>query len=159
MADTGRPDFGWARLGDIAPHGLYDMLRLRVDVFVVEQACPYAELDGRDGDATHLRCFVDGSLAGTLRVFAPGPDGVAIIGRVAVARAFRGRQLGRAMMQEALSWCRAAYGDVPLALAAQAHLQDFYAGFGFQPVSGSYLEDGIAHVDMRREQENLPARP
>jgi ElaA protein len=118
---------------------LYGLLRLRVDVFVVEQECPYPELDGRDLEPAteHLWYEVDGVPVATLRVL--DDDDERAIGRVATAAGSRGSGLAARLMEEAL----ATYGDGPLHLGAQAHLEGWYERFG-------YVEDGIPHVPMRR---------
>ena len=121
---------------------------MRVDVFVVEQACPYRELDGADFEASHLRAIVGDRLAGALRLFPGHHGGPARIGRVVVAPAFRGRGLAHRLMKEALAAC-SRRGDATVVLAAQAHLEPFYAGLGFARTGALYSEDGIPHVDMR----------
>ncbi len=143
-------DWRWSRLDEMTGPEVHDLLRLRQDVFVVEQACAFPEIDGRDGEALHLRAFRDGSLAGTLRVFSPGGDTGARIGRVATAPAFRGGGLGHELMAEALRLCAERWPDAAIDLSAQAHLETFYRGHGFVTISGAYLEDGIPHLDMRR---------
>jgi ElaA protein len=128
---------------------LYALLRLRVDVFVVEQHCAYPDLDGRDAepDATHLWLTVDGgtSPVACLRILTE-PDGNARIGRVAVASSARGAGLARQLMEEALS----RIGGRPCILDAQAHLVEFYRGLGFAVAGPEFLEDDIPHVPMRR---------
>ncbi|RIX98004.1 GNAT family N-acetyltransferase [Aureimonas flava] len=133
---------------------VHDLLKLRQDVFVVEQSCAFEEIDGRDGEALHLRALAEGRLAGTLRVFAPTEDRGARIGRIATAAAFRGGGLGHALMAEALRLCAARWPAAAIDLSAQAHLETFYAGHGFVTISGAYLEDGIPHLDMRRAPAN-----
>jgi ElaA protein len=135
----------------LSPSDLYDLLKLRVDVFVVEQACPYPELDGKDAGALHLRLLHDGQLLASARLIAPIKDGgAARIGRVVVSPAHRGRKLGDAVMREAIAACGSHFPMAPIALSAQSHLQRFYEGFGFISTSAEYLEDGIPHVDMQR---------
>ncbi|MER7168545.1 GNAT family N-acetyltransferase [Micromonospora sp. NPDC000207] len=136
---------------DLPPRTLYDLLRLRVDTFVVEQECPYPELDGRDvePDARHLWISRDGAVLACLRVLYE-PDGTARIGRVAVAPAERGGGHGARLMTEAL----ALVGAAPCVLSAQSHQAGFYARFGFTADGPEYDEDGIPHVPMRR-----PGRP
>lgn len=138
-------------LGDFSATELYDLLKLRVDVFVVEQECPYPELDGKDREALHLRLLSEDAPIACARVFAP-PDkaGEARIGRVAVSRAHRGKRLGEAVMREVIAICEERFPGHPVALSAQSHLQSFYSAFGFFPTSAEYVEDGIPHVDMRR---------
>lgn len=127
------------------------MLKLRADVFVVEQACVFPEIDGRDPRALHLlaRTTDGGPLAGTLRLFPPdGATGRAVIGRVATAPAARGTGLGRALMAEGIGEARRRYGPAPVAIGAQARLERLYAGFGFVRTGEDYMEDGIAHCAM-----------
>jgi ElaA protein len=138
----------WA--ADLAPSTLYELLRLRVDVFVVEQACPYAELDGRDLEdgARHFWLGGDGKpepVLGCVRLLQE-PTGEFRIGRLCTARSVRGRGLGRQLMEAAL----AEVGDRTCLLDAQEHLAGFYREFGFGQVGESYDWDGVAHVPMRR---------
>lgn len=139
------------RLDAFAPADLYDLLKLRVDVFVVEQACPYPEIDGKDREALHMRLLDGNALLGGARIFAPeADDKPAKIGRVVVSPAHRGRRLGEAVMREAIAVCETEFPDAPIFLSAQAHLKGFYASLGFDVASSEYLEDGIPHVDMLR---------
>ncbi|PYE28350.1 ElaA protein [Rhizobium sp. PP-CC-3A-592] len=134
---------------------LYALLKMRVDVFVVEQACPYPELDGKDPAALHLRLIEGDALVASARLIKPRQSGDPVrIGRVVVSPDHRGRRLGDALMHEAVSACERAFPGVPIALSAQSHLHAFYTGFGFVVTSDEYLEDGIPHVDMLR-----PASP
>ncbi len=133
--------------------GVYAALRLRADVFVVEQQCAYADVDGRDlaVGVRHLLAWRDATLVACARLLPPrlAFDAVAI-GRVAVAFSARGQGLAHTLMSRAIEQCELAWPGVDIMLGAQAHLQRFYAAHGFVPCSESYLEDGIPHVDMRR---------
>lgn len=138
------------RAADLGSRMLYELLRLRVDVFVVEQACPYAELDGRDLDERARHFWLSGAtgpepVLGCVRLLAE-PDDDFRIGRLCTARAVRGRGLGRQLMEAAL----AEVGDAPCVLDAQEHLAGFYRGFGFAPTGPAYGWDGVPHVPMRR---------
>jgi ElaA protein len=138
-------------LDELSPRDLYDMLKLRVDVFVVEQKCPYPELDGKDLDALHLRLLSGGDLVGSARIRKPAKtDPAARIGRVVVSPEHRGKKLGDRLMVEAIAQCERLYAESPIKLSAQSQLLRFYESFGFVPVSEEYLEDGIPHVDMQR---------
>ena len=145
----------------IDPLRLYDLLRLRVDVFVVEQECAYPELDGRDvePDAVMLWAEEDEQVLATVRLLvdhaddasaaATDPDAVTDalrIGRVATAPAARGRGLAADLMRLALD---RAEGRL-VRLDAQAHLEGWYARFGFVVDGPGFLEDGIPHVPMSR---------
>jgi ElaA protein len=134
-----------AALVDIDPVTLYRLLRLRVDIFVVEQACPYPELDGRDiePDAVHWWIEEDGTPLTYLRALVE-PDGHRI-GRVVTAPAARGRGLAGRLLVHVLDQLPGA-----VALSAQSHLAGWYARFGFAPAGPEYLEDGIPHIPMTR---------
>jgi len=136
-----------AAFAELPPATLYALLQLRVQVFVVEQRCPYQDLDGRDTDpGTRHVWLADGEepLA-YLRILAE-PDGTARIGRVCVAPSARGGGLARRLMLDTLE----LIGPHPVVLDAQAYLEGFYLGLGFTPTGGQFLEDGIPHVPMRR---------
>jgi ElaA protein len=138
----------WA--ADLPPGALYELLRLRVDVFVVEQACPYSELDGRDLEERAVHYWLGGNghpepVLGCLRLLRE-PTGEFRIGRLCTARSVRGRGLGRQLMEAAL----AEVGDRPCVLDAQEHLAGFYREYGFTPAGESYDWDGVTHLPMRR---------
>jgi ElaA protein len=139
-----------ARFAELDPGTLYALLRLRTDVFVVEQRCAYPELDGRDTEpgTRHLWLASDGEprqpLA-YLRLLAE-PDGTARVGRVCTAAAARGRGLSGRLMTAVIDLVG---DDRPCVLDAQSYLVDFYAGFGFVASGADYVEDGIAHTPMR----------
>ncbi len=144
-------DWTWAAWDDLDRDALHDVARVRQRVFVVEQACPYLDLDGLDPRAMHLVGRIDGAIAAYLRAFAPGAlRDEAVIGRVLTAPEHRGRGLGRALMVEGHRRVARAWGRVPIALGAQAHLRDFYASLGYRCVGPAYDEDGISHLPMRR---------
>lgn len=128
---------------------LYALLKLRVDVFVVEQACAYPELDGKDPEALHLRLLIDGDTAAYARLWRP-LDAPPRIGRVLVAPDHRGKRLGDAVMHEAIRVCTLHFPGEPIALSAQSHLERFYRSLGFTPTSAEYVEDDIPHIDMQR---------
>ena len=138
----------WYRFADVSAALLYEVLRFRQAIFVVEQASPYPDLDGQDERAHHLLLWVDGALAGCLRLIPyPGEARVAI-GRVAVAAALRRQGLARRLMEEALARCRSDYPDCAVTLSAQTYLAPFYATLGFAPTSPPYDDYGVLHVDM-----------
>jgi ElaA protein len=137
-----------AYTADLDAEDFYRMLRLRVDVFVVEQQCAYPELDGRDLEETTRHFWidsVDGYVLGYLRLLEE-PDGSYAIGRVCTAKSARGMGLGRKLMRAAV----AEIQRVPAVLSAQTYALEFYRSFGFVETGEEYLEDGIPHVDMRR---------
>ena len=136
-----------ARFGELDAPTLYALLRLRVDVFVVEQQCPYAELDGRDTEPETQHAWVEsaGSVVGYLRVLQD-PD-AARIGRVCVASHARGQGVAEQLMHATL-----ARVPGPVVLAAQSHLAGWYARLGFLVDGAGFVEDGIPHVPMRLER-------
>jgi ElaA protein len=147
---------------ELTPQGLYGLLRLRVDVFVVEQRCAYAELDGRDLDpgTVHLVVGPLDAPSAYLRLLAE-PDGARRIGRVCTAAGARGRGLARRLLAAAVQ----EVGDAPCVLDAQAHLTALYGELGFVPSGPGYDWDGVPHVPMRRppggsraESSNTPSR-
>ncbi len=131
---------------DLDARTAYAVWRLRQDVFVVEQDCPYPDLDGRDLEPAtrHVVLLEDDAVLGTLRVL--DDDGRARIGRVVLARAARGRGLAALLMDEAMGLC----GDREVRLDAQTPLAGFYADYGFEVAGPEFDEDGIMHVPMRR---------
>ncbi|MCE6993659.1 GNAT family N-acetyltransferase [Saccharothrix sp. S26] len=134
---------------DLTADQLYDVLKLRSDVFVVEQNCPYPELDGRDLEpgTRHFWLESDDSAGpqAYLRLLEE-PGGTFRIGRVCTARAARGRGYSRRLMEAAL----AEVGQAECVLDAQTYVADFYASFGFRPQGAEFIEDGIPHLRMRR---------
>ena len=135
---------------------LYDALKLRVDVFVVEQTCYYPDLDGernqldRHGDTLHLLGYQASQLTSYLRILPQGQsyDDFISIGRVAIAEQARGTGLGHELMTEALSACQQYFPEQNIKISAQEHLINFYQQHGFEQVSEMYLEDNIPHVAM-----------
>ncbi|MGV9212007.1 GNAT family N-acetyltransferase [Micromonospora sp. RB23] len=147
-------DVRTASIAELDARTLHDLLKLRVDVFVVEQNCPYPELDGRDVEpGTRHVWLTDGDAPlAYLRILAD-PDGVARIGRVVVAPSARGGGHAGRLMTAALD----LIGDRPSVLEAQSHLVAFYARHGFTVNGPEYVEDGIPHTPMRRDARPAPA--
>lgn len=134
---------------DLTLEQLYAILKLRVDIFVVEQNCPYPELDGEDADAVHLFMEKEGEIASYLRIITNQEK--TRIGRVITHKEHRGKKLSSKLMEEAMRYASTHFPDKAVILSAQEHLQHFYAQFGFVAVSDMYLEDDIPHVDMEFE--------
>ncbi len=130
---------------------LYALLRLRSEVFVLEQKCVYQDLDGLDQESFH--CLLEHSdvlLAGT-RLLPPGlAYGTAAgIGRVVSSPAHRGMGYGRRVMLDSLAECASRWPRTDIVIHAQSYLLGFYGSFGFEPEGEGYLEDGIPHFTMR----------
>jgi len=148
---TDAPTLRTARFDDLTPAELYGLLRLRVDVFVVEQACPYPELDGRDAEPSTLHLWFaddEGAVLATIRLLENGEDRA--IGRVATAASARGRGLSAQLVRRGIELCEGRTIDI----GAQAYLEQWYARFGFRRSGPDYVEDGIPHLPMR-----LPGAP
>jgi ElaA protein len=126
---------------------LYSILRLRSEVFVVEQDCAYLDPDGRDLEPTTVQVWIesDGRVVATLRAMDEG-DGSIRLGRVAVAASERGNGHADALMDHAI----ALAGTRPIVLDAQSHLAAWYERLGFTITGLDYIEDGISHTPMRR---------
>lgn len=136
------------RFNELTTDKLYQILKLRVDVFVVEQNCPYPEIDGLDQDCLHLFTEEAGVITSYCRLIPPGvlynePS----IGRILVHPDYRKKALGRALVSKAIRVIKEAFNRGDIKIHAQVYLDDFYTSFGFKPVSDEYLEDGILHVD------------
>ena len=133
---------------------LYALLKLRSEVFVVEQTCIYLDIDGDDlvGENRHLLGWKGDELVAYARILVSDETVEPVtIGRVIVSPAVRGERLGYQLMERALDSCQQRWPDRAVYLGAQAHLRDFYAHFGFVTVTDVYDEDGIPHIGMARE--------
>lgn len=124
---------------------LYQLLALRTEVFVVEQNCPYQEVDGKDLTADHYWLEEDGEMVATLRVLKEQRP--IAIGRVVTKPTHRGKGYSRQLMKAAVQ----DFGGQALYLQAQTYVEPFYESFGFKRTSEVYEEDGIPHVDMVRQ--------
>ena len=135
---------------------LYEVMRLRMAVFVVEQQCWYQDADGLDASCVHLLGRLpSGELACYLRIVPPGlryaePS----IGRVVVDSHFRGSGIGRALMIRGIEITEATYPAFGIRLSAQKYLERFYQSLGFISEGDDYLDDGIPHVEMYRAKSS-----
>lgn len=144
-------NWAWQRFAELGVDGLYDALQLRCRVFILEQG-PYLDPDGIDRHAWHLLGRdAQGALVATLRLVDPGVKyAEPSIGRVVTAPEVRGTSIGRALVAEGMAGCDRLWPGRGVRISAQAHLERFYNGFGFERVGDVYDEDGIAHVQMLR---------
>jgi len=130
---------------------LYDVLRLRAEVFVVEQDCVYQDLDGKDDKSLHVMGYEKNGLVAYARIVLPGTSYKEVsVGRVVVAKKTRGTSVGYQLMNKAIETVEQEMGVQPIRISAQSHLEVFYANLGFEPTGKSYLEDGIPHIEMLR---------
>ncbi len=128
---------------------LYELLALRAEIFVVEQDCPYQDLDYEDQSSYHIQCKKDGALVGYMRLIAPGVHyETPTIGRFVVKQTMRRAGLGREILRLGIKLCEQVWNPEAVTLSGQAYLLEFYKAEGFVPVEGPYLEDGIPHYKM-----------
>ena len=134
---------------ELSLNELYDIIRIRIEVFAVEQDCVYQDLDGYDQKAWHLMGTENGELVAYARLFAPGDKyPTSSIGRIVTAATHRAKGIGKELVRESIRECRRLFGEVDISISAQCYLDRFYTGLGFIAVSEVYLEDGIDHQEM-----------
>lgn len=126
---------------------LFKMLELRTNIFVVEQICPYPELDEYDLKCTHVLLKLNDQVIGTARIF-PVNHYKTKIGRVCIEKSYRGKGLAHELMTKCIEYCKSNQVQV-IQISAQSHLESFYKSHGFKTVSEMYLEDGIPHIKMQ----------
>lgn len=151
-------EFSIKTFDELTSIDIYHILKARSQVFVVEQNCPYQDMDEVDFDCLHLVAHQNEALIGYCRIIPPtfntkksavNPSGpIPSIGRVLVLAAHRGDGVARQIMLEAIKYCRKKYGKKPIIISAQAYLLNFYESLGFIPEGEYYLHDGIEHVIM-----------
>ena len=124
-------------------------MRLRQQVFVIEQDCLYEDLDGLDAQAHHLWCYRDQELLAYLRCLPPVNDSApSKLGRIVTSPNARGTGLGRELVAKGVEYNLAHWPTADIRIGAQAHLEAFYSDFGFVKITDVYDEDGIPHIDM-----------
>ena len=130
-------------------HSLYELLQLRAAVFVVEQTCPYQDVDGKDQNALHVLGYKDDQLVAYTRLFKPGAyfDN-ASIGRVLVKENQRQYGYGKVIMQSSIAYIENNFDTKTIELSAQTYLKKFYNDLGFKEIGEGYLEDDIPHIRM-----------
>lgn len=137
------------KFDELTVNELYEILKLRVEVFVVEQNCVYQDLDDKDHSAWHLFLRQDNEIIAVLRIL---PEKIAYeemaIGRVVVKKSHRGQGISKEMMKIAMNFILNDLGKDKIRLSGQAYLTDFYMELGFKKVSEMYLEDGIEHFEF-----------
>lgn len=134
---------------ELDKNALYEMLALRIKVFVIEQNCPYQDVDGKDKKSLHLYAInEEGQCIACLRMVQPGVSYKEwSIGRVVTDPTTRGTGLGKELMRRAMEYFQ-QHANPTIRISAQSHLQKFYEDFGFERVSEEYMEDEIPHVEM-----------
>jgi len=144
--------YRWSVFKKLNLDELYEILWLRQQVFIIEQASLYPDIDGKDPVALHLTARgEDGALVGCLRLLPPGiTNHRPAVGRLAIAKSLRGLKMGKHLMAESIRKAGELYESRGIYISAQQHLIPFYGGLGFVPRGDPYDEDGILHVDMIR---------
>ena len=128
---------------------LYDIMRLRQEVFILEQNCPYLDADGKDIHSYHLLGYVDSELVAYLRLVKPGISYDELsFGRILTSKKIRGNGVGKLLMEEGIKQSKILFGNIPNRISAQMYLKKFYNAFGFKETNKEYLEDGIPHIEM-----------
>jgi ElaA protein len=146
-------EFEWkcAAFTQLTVEELYAIMRLRSEIFVVEQNCVFLDADDNDQFCYHLAAWQNGNLAAYARLVPPGVTyNQMSIGRVITSADYRGRGLAKELLQNAILKCTEIFGADPIKIGAQLYLKKFYESFGFRQVGDVYLEDGIEHIYMLR---------
>ncbi|MDF2157792.1 GNAT family N-acetyltransferase [Algoriphagus sp. CAU 1675] len=137
---------------ELSQDELYDLLRLRSEVFVVEQNCVFLDQDNKDQKCHHLLLYQEGQLVGYCRIVPAGISYEEVaIGRVVTAPSARGKGFGRKVMELGIEACQNLYGPCDIRLGAQTYALGFYESLGFQTEGEVYDEDGIEHIEMVRK--------
>jgi ElaA protein len=137
---------------DLTPHELYEIMRLRNEVFVLEQLCVYQDADNKDQRSHHLMIKDNDKLIAYARLLPPGVSYPEMsIGRVISSPEYRRKGAGRLLMQKAIEGCHELFGEGPIRIGAQLYLKKFYESFGFVQAGDMYLEDNIEHIEMKRQ--------
>ncbi|HVG11928.1 MAG TPA: GNAT family N-acetyltransferase [Flavisolibacter sp.] len=139
---------------ELSPLQVYDFMRLRSEVFVVEQNCVFLDADDKDQESLHLMGYQGALLVAYTRLVPPGVIyDIPSIGRVITNSSVRRSGAGRALMQESIRQVYQHFGKLPIKIGAQLYLKSFYESFGFTKISDVYLEDGIEHIYMMKEPD------
>lgn len=144
-----KPDWQLVHFDALLPQQLYDIMRLRSEVFVVEQQCIYLDADDKDARSWHLMGCQDGQLAAYCRLLPPGLSyETASIGRVLTSPRFRRIGAGRELMRRAIAEVEILFNTREITIGAQLYLKNFYESLGFRQSGPEYLEDNIPHIPM-----------
>lgn len=141
-------DYHVKEFTDLTTKEFLEIVKLRIAVFVVEQNCPYQEVDEADELAWHTWLQEGTTIIGYTRIIDKGDT--VTFGRVLINPDYRGKKLGQKLVAKTLKVVEDKYPNRPIVIGAQAHLADFYGSFGFERISEVYLEDDIPHVDMKK---------
>ena len=140
---------------ELTVNELYDLLKLRSEVFVVEQKCIFLDIDNNDQKAFHTIGYIGDEVVATTRLFDKDImyDGYQSIGRVVGSPKHRGLSIGKALMQYSIQECERLFGKGPIKIGAQLYLKKFYNEQGFEQSGEVYIEDEIDHIPMIRAEK------
>ena len=159
LIQNGEISWKFAAFDALSLTELYALLQLRSEVFVVEQACVFQDMDGADAAAMHLLGTSGSQLVAYARCFAAGMKfKEASIGRIITRSALRGSGAGHVLVRHAIDSITQQWGPQAIRIGAQARLEHFYRQHGFEKTGEPYIEDGIPHIEMLRPPSFLPAR-
>ena len=133
---------------DLSKDQFFDILKLRIEIFVVEQCCYYQELDNEDKEAFHVSIYNDGIIVAVGRIIPNLHNKEVKIGRIAVKMEHRKKGLAYKIMKDIMNFISKKYKNFSVLLSAQTYLIEFYQSFGFKEIGNTYLEDGIEHINM-----------
>ncbi len=133
---------------ELSKDQFFDIIKLRIEIFVVEQSCYYQELDNEDKKAYHLSIYEDGIIVAVGRIIPNAKNKEIKIGRIAVKMEYRKKGIAFSLMKDIMNFISKKYPEFSTLLSAQTYLVEFYQSFGFKEIGDKYLEDGIEHINM-----------
>lgn len=137
------------RFSELTTEQLYEILKIRAEIFIVEQNCAYQDVDSRDRESYHLFLEENNEIVAYLRILPKGISYKEVsIGRVLTKECYRKKGLSRDLINKAIVFITDTLGEKQIRISAQVYLQEFYKSLGFKPKSDIYLEDGIEHIEM-----------
>lgn len=144
--------FTWSckHYNELSKEEFHRIVRERIEVFILEQDCPYQDLDHKDADSYHLSVFLENELVAYARIIPEGIsyNGYSSIGRVLSAKSARRTGAGRFLMQKSIELCKELFPEYPIKISAQKYLDNFYQSLGFTQIGDEYPEDNIPHIAM-----------
>lgn len=134
---------------DLSRDELFHILKIRQDIFIIEQECLYEDIDDLDEGVYHAIVYYDNKICGTSRIIQPNiNNNFPRIGRIAVHKNYRNLKIGKMLIEESIHFSELKFKKEKIKISAQLQLQKYYETFGFIKTSEPYDEDGIMHIDM-----------
>jgi ElaA protein len=150
-------NFNWYKFHELTVEQLYALIKLRSEVFVVEQNCAYLDPDGKDILALHLLGMEENALVAYIRLFPPTDiNNDIVFGRVVTPKSARSKGYGKRLLKELLDYCDIHFPGITIQCSAQLYLKKFYEGFGLKAYGEIYLEDDMPHIAMRKIFSTIP---